>query len=118
VHSYRQPPAYFPIPGGTFAGESLPGEITWARAWLDAEDLVMDVGRGEVVALPPQVRDAWWNGTTRQWPLMAADLRLSRDDLMANYQSNHVAVAYGDVFDDMVALSARLGFRVRVLERR
>ena len=36
VHSYRQPPAYFPIPGGTFAGESLPGAITWARAWLDA----------------------------------------------------------------------------------
>jgi L-fucose isomerase-like protein len=118
VHSFRQPPAYFPIPGGTFAGESLPGEITWARAWLDGEQLVMDVGRGEVVALPPDVRDAWWEGTTREWPLMAADLRLSRDDLMANYQSNHVAVAYGDVFDDMVALSARLGFRVRVLERR
>ena len=37
VHSYRQPPAYFPIPGGTFAGESLPGAITWARAWLDGE---------------------------------------------------------------------------------
>ena len=50
VHSYRQPPAYFPIPGGTFAGESLPGAITWARAWLDGEELVMDVGRGEVVA--------------------------------------------------------------------
>ena len=27
-------------------------------------------------------------------------------------------VAYGDVFDDMVDMSARLGFRVRVLERR
>ena len=49
---------------------------------------------------------------------MAADLHLGRDDLMAVYQSNHVAVAYGDVFDDMVELSARLGFRVRVLERR
>jgi hypothetical protein len=117
VHSYRQPAAYFPIPGGTFAGESLPGEITWARAWLDRDELVMDVGRGEVVALPPTVRDEWWEGTTREWPLMAADLRLGRDDLMANYQSNHVAVAYGDVFADMVELSTRLGFRVRVLER-
>jgi L-fucose isomerase-like protein len=118
VHSYRQPVAYFPIPGGTFAGESLPGEITWARAWLDTDELVMDVGRGEVVALPPAVRDDWWNGTTREWPLMAADLHLGRNDLMAIYQSNHVAVAYGDVFGDMVELSARLGFRVRVLERR
>ena len=25
VHSFRQPKGYFPIPGGTFAGESLPG---------------------------------------------------------------------------------------------
>ena len=105
VHSYRQPPAYFPIPGGTFAGESLPGAITWARAYIDADELVMDVGRGEVVKLPPAVRDAWWEGTTRQWPFMAADLGIGRDDLMAHYLSNHVAVAYGDVFDEMVALS-------------
>ena len=34
VHSYRQPAGYFPIPGGTFAGESLPGQMTWARAYL------------------------------------------------------------------------------------
>lgn len=117
VHSYRQPAAYFPIPGGTFAGESLPGAITWARAWMDGEQLVMDVGRGEVVGLPAQVRDTWWQGTTREWPFMAADLGISRDDLMAHYQSNHIAVAYGDVFDDMTALSRRLGFRVRVLSR-
>lgn len=117
VHSYRQPAAYFPIPGGTFAGESLPGGITWARAWLDGDGLVMDVGRGEVVGLPAAVRDAWWQGTTPEWPFMAADLGIGRDDLMAHYQSNHVAVAYGDVFDDMVELSRRLGFRVRVLAR-
>ncbi|HMO37544.1 MAG TPA: hypothetical protein PKA06_16010, partial [Gemmatales bacterium] len=31
VHSYRQPAGYFPVPGGTFAGTSLPGKITWAQ---------------------------------------------------------------------------------------
>ncbi len=49
---------------------------------------------------------------------MAADLGITRDDLMAHYQSNHVAVAYGDVFSDMVELSRRLGFKVRVLSRK
>ena len=34
VHSYRQPAGYFPVPGGTFTGESLPGEVTWARAYI------------------------------------------------------------------------------------
>lgn len=115
VHSYRQPAGYFPTPGGTFAGESLPGAITWARAYIKGDALWMDVGRGEVVKLPPDVRDAWWQGTTRQWPFMAADLGVSRDDLMAHYLSNHVAVAYGDVFGEMVALSQELGFRVRIL---
>lgn len=118
VHSYRQPAGYFPTPGGTFAGESLPGAITWARAYIKADTLWMDIGRGEVVKLPADVRDAWWQGTTRQWPFMAADLGVSRDDLMAHYLSNHVAVAYGDVFGEMVALSQELGFKVRILASR
>jgi L-fucose isomerase-like protein len=115
VHSYRQPSGYFPIPGGTFAGESLAGEITWARAYIKDGALWMDIGKGQVVRLPVATRDAWWEGTTRQWPFMAADLGVTRQTLMAHYLSNHIAVAYGDVFEEMVALSRELGFRVRVL---
>lgn len=117
VHSYRQPSLYFPHAGGTFAGESKPGKITWSRAYVRGDELWIDVGRGEVVALPPKVRDAWWQGTNPQWPFMAADLGMSRDALMAHYMSNHVAVAYGDVFEEMVALSQELGLRVRVWDR-
>ena len=29
--------------------------------------------------------------------------------------SNHIAVAYGDIFGEMVALSQELGFRVRII---
>ncbi len=115
VHSYRQPAGYFPIPGGTFAGESLPGRMTWARAYIKNDELWMDVGRGEVVKLPPRVRDAWWEGTTRQWPFMAADLGCSMETVMAHYMSNHIAVAYGDIFGELVAASQGLGFKVRVL---
>jgi L-fucose isomerase-like protein len=117
VHSYRQPAGYFPVPGGTFAGESLPGDMTWARAYLKGGSLWMDIGRGEVIKLPPEKRDAWWEGTTRQWPFMAADLGVGQDTIMAHYLSNHVAVAYGDVFEEMVALSEMLGFKVRILSR-
>ena len=115
VHSYRQPSGYFPVAGGTFAGESLPGEITWARSYIREGVLWMDIGRGEVIKLPAATRDKWWQGTTRQWPFMAADMGIRRDTLMAHYLSNHVAVAYGDIFGEMVALSQELGFRVRVM---
>ncbi|MFH1023451.1 MAG: fucose isomerase [Planctomycetota bacterium] len=115
VHSYRQPSGYFPIPGGTFAGESLPGKITWARAYLRGGEMWMDVGKGESVRMPPAKRERWWRGTTREWPFMAAWLNLGRDTLMAHYLSNHIAVAYGDIFGEMVSLSRTLGFRVRIL---
>ena len=118
THSYRQPALYFPTPGGTFAGESLPGPMTWARSYIRDGVLWMVVGRGEVVKLPPAVRDAWWEGTTREWPFMAADMGITQETLMAHYLSNHVAVAYGDIFDEMVALSLELGFKVRILGAR
>ncbi len=114
VHSFRQPSLYFPKPGGTFTGESLAGKVTWARSFIRDGVLWMDIGKGEVVKLPPKVRDEWWNGTTRVWPFMAADLGISRDTLMAHYLSNHIAVAYGDIFPEMVALSQELGFRIRI----
>jgi L-fucose isomerase-like protein len=116
VHSYRQPAGYFPVAGGTFAGESLPGPITWARTWLDRHGaLVMDLGRGESVPLPEATREAWWRGTTRQWPFMAADLGCAMETVMAHYMSNHIAVAYGDILGEMVALSQSLGIKVRIM---
>jgi len=117
VHSYRQPAEYFPIPGGTFAGEAMPGQVTWARAYLKANEIWMDLGKGEVVALPEQLREQWWRGTTRQWPFMAADLGVPRDTLMAHYMSNHIAVAYGNILEEMASLSQMLGFKVRFLGR-
>jgi len=115
VHSYRQPAGYFPIPGGTFAGESRAGEMTWARAYIKNDELWMDVGTGKVHKLPSKVRDEWWEGTTRQWPFMAADLGCSQETVMAHYMSNHIAVAYGDIFGEMVAVCQSLGFKIRVL---
>jgi len=98
-------------------GESLPGKITWARSYIRKGVLWMDIGRGEVVKLPPAVRDQWWNSTTPVWPFMAADLGMSRDTLMAHYMSNHIAVAYGDIFQEMAALSQELGFKVRIISQ-
>ena len=46
---------------------------------------------------------------------MAADLGCSKETIMAYYMSNHIAVAYGDIFEEMVALSRSLGLRIRVL---
>jgi L-fucose isomerase-like protein len=114
VHSYRQPAMYFPFPGGTFTGVSQPGEVTWARAYLKDGETWMDIGCGDVVELPDDRVQYYLGETNRQWPLMMADLGCSQQTLMAHYMSNHIAVAYGDIFSEMVALSQELGFKVRI----
>jgi L-fucose isomerase-like protein len=49
---------------------------------------------------------------------MMADLNCSQETIMAHYMSNHIAVCYGDIFGEMVAVSQMLGFKVRVLQSR
>ena len=95
----------------------MPGKVTWARSYIREGVPWIDLGTGEVVKLPDAVRDQWWTSTTREWPFMAADLGMSRDTLMVHYTSNHIAVAYGDIFAEMVELSKALGFCVRIISR-
>lgn len=93
--SERQPPMYFPKGGGTIKGESKPGEIVWSRVYIEKGALHVDMGRGTVVALPPEEMQLRWESTTPQWPIMSAILHgVSRDQLMARHKANHIQVAY------------------------
>jgi hypothetical protein len=93
--SERQPPMYFPKGGGTIKGESKPGEIVWSRVYIQDGALHVDVGRGTVVALPPEEMQFRWQSTTPQWPMMSAVLHgVSRDQLMARHKANHIQVVY------------------------
>ncbi len=92
---YRQPPMYFPSGGSTLRGNSKPGEIIWSRIFIEDGRLKLDIGRAHVVELPEAETQRRWQETTPQWPLMHAVLHgVSRDQLMAKHQSNHIQVAY------------------------
>jgi L-fucose isomerase-like protein len=91
----RQPPMYFPRGGSTLKGVSKPGEIVWSRIYVQGDALHMDIGRGGVVRLSPEETQRRWQATTSQWPIMHAVLYgVSRDQLMAKHQANHIQVAY------------------------
>jgi L-fucose isomerase-like protein len=93
--SERQPSMYFPKGGGSIKGESKPGEIVWSRVYIQDGTLHVDIGRGTVVALPPEEMDFRWKSTTPQWPIMSAILHgVSRDQLMARHKANHIQVVY------------------------
>lgn len=95
--SERQPSMYFRLGGGTVKGISRPGWIVWSRVYVADGKLKFDTGLGEVVELPQEETEDRWRLTTSQWPIMHVVLKgISRDQMMARHQSNHIQVAYGD----------------------
>lgn len=98
---HRQPAMYFPNGGSTLRGVARPGEIVWSRVWVDGSvpggRLCMDLGRAGVVELPKAETQRRWDATTPQWPIMhAVTYGVSRDQMMARHQANHIQVAYAD----------------------
>ena len=99
AEGFRQPPMYFRLGGSTLSGVSRPGEIVWSRIWVDGrggrEKLCMDIGRAGVVQLPAAETRRRLEATTREWPIMhAVTYGVSRDQMMARHQANHVQVSY------------------------
>ncbi len=93
--SERQPPMYFRLGGGTLKGVSKPGWIVWSRVYVAEGRLKYDLGLGEVVRLPEEETAERWRLTTPQWPIMHAVLKgVTRDQMMARHQSNHIQVTY------------------------
>jgi L-fucose isomerase-like protein len=121
---------YFRLGGGTVKGVSRPGEVVWSRVYVDrdkrgAERLSMDIGRCRAVELPAAETQRRWDATTGQWPIMHAVMYgVTRDQMMARHQSNHIQVVYGQdaagadrIAALKAALAEELGVRVHACGR-
>jgi hypothetical protein len=123
-HGYRQPLMYFGKGGSTLQGVSHPGEIIWSRIWIDGSvsggQLCMDLGRGKAIELPEEETQRRLNETTPQWPIMhAVTYGVTRDQMMARHQANHIQVVYANSSEEAdlcmqtkAALAAKLGMQV------
>ncbi|HVW22206.1 MAG TPA: fucose isomerase [Opitutaceae bacterium] len=93
--SWRQPPMYFRLGGGTVRGIARPGEIVWSRIFVADGALKLDLGRARVMALPREETERRWRETTPQWPIMhAVTYGVTRNQMMARHKANHIQVAY------------------------
>ncbi|MFM1768621.1 MAG: hypothetical protein RJA22_1150 [Verrucomicrobiota bacterium] len=93
--SERQPPMYFRLGGGTLKGVSKPGHLVWSRVFVRDGRLQADVGLARAVRLPEAETARRWRETTPQWPILHAVLHgVTRDQMMARHQSNHIQVVY------------------------
>ncbi|EAQ79658.1 L-fucose/L-arabinose isomerase family protein [Blastopirellula marina] len=96
-HGYRQPSMYFPNGGSTLSGVSRPGEIVWSRIYIADDALHIDIGRGASIALPEAETQRRLDATTPVWPIMhGVTYGVTRDQMMAKHQANHVQVVYAN----------------------
>lgn len=118
---YRQPPMFFPYGGSTIAGQGKAGRFIWSRAHYEGTDVIMHIGTGHAVELPEAEFERRRRATNYEWPLLNCVLDgVTRDDLMAGHQSNHVTIAYVDqaklqsVLQAFVAQCLTQGIQVKV----
>lgn len=92
---YRQPAMYFKKGGSTISGQCKSGRFIWARAHYQGLDVYLHIGTGEAHELPQEEFQRRLDSTTSVWPLMNVTLDgVSKNQLMAGHQSNHITVAY------------------------
>lgn len=97
AEGFRQPAMYFPSGGSTVRGISKSGEVIWSRLYIANNRLCMDIGRARAIDLPAEETQRRWDATTPQWPIMHAVFdSMTRDQLMARHQANHIQVAYAN----------------------
>ena len=95
THSYRQPPMFFRLGGGTCSGIAKCGHVVWSRVFVKDNRLKMDIGLAEAIGLPESETQDRLNQTTPVWPIMHAVLKgVTRDQMMARHLANHIQVAY------------------------
>jgi hypothetical protein len=122
AEGFRQPPMYFPKGGATLRGISKPGEIIWSRIYVADGGLHMDMGRAKVITLPEEETLRRWKSTTWQWPIMhAVTYGVSRDQMMAKHQANHIQCVYAKSAKDAdqclvakASMAAALGIKVNL----
>ncbi len=108
--SERQPPMYFKLGGGTIKGISKAGECVWSRIYVAGDALHMDIGRSKAIDLPLKETQRRWDSTTPQWPIMhGVTYGVTRDQMMAKHQANHIQLVYAtnaDAADRALAAKA------------
>ena len=109
--SERQPSMYFRLGGGSIKGVSKAGEVVWSRVYVAEDALHMDIGRLKAIDLPEAETQRRWDSTTSEWPIMHAVFRgVTRDQMMAKHEANHIQVVYADDEDAAErALAAKAG---------
>ncbi len=99
---------YFPAGGASVMHFAMPGKVTLARLTRRNGRYWLAVVPAEFVLFDEKKNWAKAEATTKEWPHAFARLRVSADEFLATYDSNHIHGCYGDWIEELVAVARLL----------
>ncbi len=105
---------FFPAGGASVQHVAAPGEVTLARLTRQRNRYWMAIVPADFLAFDEATASAKARATTWEWPHAFARLRVSPDEFVATYSSNHIHGVYGDYVAELVWICKILGIDHRV----
>jgi L-fucose isomerase len=105
---------YFPAGGAAVRHIAAPGKVTLARLARRNGQYWLAILPGEFLELPREEAERKAAATQVNWPHAFARLAVGPEELLAEYDSNHIHGVYGDWVEELVWVARMLGITYRV----
>lgn len=105
---------YFPAGGAAVRHFAAPGQVTLARLARRQGRYWLAIVPGEFLELPEEEAERRAREIQVNWPHAFAKLRVSPEEFLAEYDSNHIHGVYGDYVEELVWVAKMLDIPYRV----
>lgn len=105
---------YFPAGGAAVRHFAAPGKVTLARLARRRGQYWLAIIPGEFIELPKEEAERKAREIQINWPHAFVKLRVSPDELLAEYDSNHIHGVYGDYIEELVWVAKMLNIPYRI----
>jgi L-fucose isomerase len=105
---------YFPCGGASVMHFAQPGEVTLARLTRRNGKYWMAIVPAEFLLFDEKKNWKKAGATTKEWPHAFAQLKVSADEFLATYDSNHIHGCYGDWVEELKTVCEILGIEYRI----
>lgn len=105
---------YFPAGGASVRHIAAPGKVTLARLARRNGQYWLAILPGEFLDLPHEEAERKAEATQVNWPHAFARIAVGPDELLAEYDSNHIHGVYGDWVEELTWVARMLGIPYRV----
>ncbi|MGC8817710.1 MAG: fucose isomerase, partial [Candidatus Hadarchaeum sp.] len=93
---------------------AAPGEVTLARLARKNGKYWLAIVPGEFIELPEKEAERKAREIQVNWPHAFAKLKVSPDELLAEYDSNHIHGVYGNYVEELVWVAKMLDIPYKI----